>query len=102
LSELIRIMNDFFKNKQVVRNGVVLLALCSDNIQTVATVQKEKGNDLICRVIKKYLSSEDIVYNDLILMENMIRMHKETKQEYLDLKVDLVVENIVDTCNPDR
>ena len=29
-------------------------------------------------------------------------MHKETKQEYLDLKVDMVVENIMDTCNPDR
>ena len=35
-------------------------------------------------------------------MENMIRMHDETKQEYLDKKIDIVVENIVDTCNPNR
>ena len=35
LEELILIINTNFKNKSVVKNGVKLLAICSDNISSV-------------------------------------------------------------------
>ena len=77
----------------------MLLSLCSDNITSVETIQYEKGNELASNIINKYLSSEAILYDDLCLMENMIRMHNESKPEYLALKADDQVEKIVKTTD---
>jgi hypothetical protein len=38
--------------------------------------------------------------DDLILMENSIRMAEESKPELLSFNTDDLVENIVDTTNP--
>lgn len=76
-----------------------LLAICSDNIKAVETIQYEKGNQLADRVLDAHKTSEPILLNDLILMENMIRMHPESKPEFLAMKTDFKVENIVMTTD---
>lgn len=77
----------------------MLLSLCSDNITSVDTIHYEKGNDLANKVLKKYISSEPILYDNLCLMENMIRMHSESKPEYLAMKSDDIVERVVMTTD---
>ena len=77
----------------------MLLSLCSDNISSVETIHYEQGNELANEILNKYLSSEHILYDVLCLMENMIRMHNESKQVYLSLKSDDIVEKIVMTTD---
>lgn len=62
-------------------------------------IKHEKGNPLADKTLDRHLSNEAIVYQDLLLMENMIRMHNESKPEYLALKTDDKVENIVLTSD---
>lgn len=73
--------------------------MCSDNIVAVDSIHHAGGNALADRTLDKHLSNEAIVYQDLLLMENMIRMNRESKPEYLALKADDKVENIVLTSD---
>ena len=101
LEDLIKIMNQYFKNKSIIRNGTKLLSICSDNITSVETIKHQKGNELADKILKKYISSESIINQNLLLMENMIRMNTESKPEYLSLKTDDKVENIIETTDPE-
>lgn len=77
----------------------MLLNLCSDNITSAETIHYEKGDELASTILNKYLSSELILLEDLGLMENMIRMHEESKPLYLSLKADDKVEKVVMTTD---
>lgn len=101
LEDLIKIMNKYFSKKSIIRNGTKLLSICSDNITSVDIIKHKEGNKLAHEILKKYISSESIINQNLILMENMIRMHKGSKSEYLSLKTDDKVENIVETTDPE-
>lgn len=100
LDELIPILENHFKNKNIVLNGVHLLALCSDNIVSAETVQRLEGNKLADKILKSYMSSEKIIYDTLVVMENTIRMVNESKPEFLSWKTDDLVESVVETTNP--
>ena len=101
LEILLQVMEKYFKNKQIVKNGVQLLAICSDNITSVEIIKEKEGNKLTDHIITKYLSSEKITMESLKLMENMLTMNEESKPEYLLLKTDLKVENIIETTDID-
>ena len=101
LEYLLQVFEKYFNNKQIVRNGVKLLAICSDNITSVEIIKEKDGNKLADRILKKYLSSERITIENLNLMENMLTMNKESKPEYLDMKTDFKVENIIETTDKD-
>ena len=99
LPELIKIIEQYFKDKTIVKHGMHLLAVCSDNITSVETIQHE-GIDPICdKVLKQFVSSEAILQHTLDLMENLIRMHNDAKPEFLSLKSDDKVEYIVNTTD---
>jgi len=60
LQDLIELMNQFFKNKKLIKNGTRLLDICSDNINSVSTIQAYKGNILLVNTLKSYGNSETI------------------------------------------
>lgn len=76
LDDLIPVMNTYIKNQSLVRNGIILLAICSNSVSSVDAVYQNKGNELAVQLLKDYLSSEKILLNDLVLMENMIVMNE--------------------------
>lgn len=69
--------------------------MCSDKHDTCETIKFENGNDLACQVMDKHKTDETILLQDLLLMENLLRMTDESKPELLKLKADLRVEKIV-------
>lgn len=97
--ELVELVNQYFNTKPIVKNGMRILALCSENVNAVDNIKYEGGNKLADKTLERHLSSEPIVYHTLQLMENMIRMNAESKPEYLALKSDDKVENIVLTTD---
>lgn len=84
----------------MIRNGIILLAICSNSVESVDAIYMNEGNKLANQLLKDYLTSEKIVLNDLVLMENMILMNENTKPEYLGMKVDDLVEKIYRSTNP--
>lgn len=60
----------------MVRNGIILLAICSSSNHSVDVIYRSEGNQLAHQLLKDYISSEKIVLNDLVLMENMIVMNE--------------------------
>lgn len=94
-------MDKYIGYKNIIKNGSKLLSLCSDNITSAESAKELKGNKLGDEVLRNYLTSEEILQNNLEFMENMIRMNKESKQEYLDMKTDDEIENLIDTLSPE-
>ena len=77
-----------------------MLAICSNSVESVDAIYRNEGNKLVNQLLNDYLTSEKIVLNDLVLMENMILMNENTKPEYLGMKVDDLVEKIYRSTSP--
>lgn len=78
------------------------MAICSNSITSVENIYNNEGNKLADNLLKDYLSSEKIVLNDLVLMENMILLNENSKPEFLKLKTDNIVEKIWKSTSPDE
>lgn len=78
------------------------MAICSNSITSVDSIYNNEGNKLADNLLKDYLSSEKIVLNDLVLMENMILLNENSKPEFLKLKTDNIVEKIWKSTSPDE
>lgn len=78
------------------------MAICSNSIASVDSIYNNEGNKLADNLLKDYLSSEKIVLNDLVLMENMILLNENSKPEFLKLKTDNIVEKIWKSTSPDE
>lgn len=100
LDQLIPLMNTYISNQSLVRNGVILLAICSNSVSSVDSIYHSKGNTLADRLLKDFITSEKILLNDLVLMENMILMNDNSKEEYLKMKTDDAVEKIYKSTSP--
>jgi hypothetical protein len=103
LVELMRIMEVYFSNRKIVRNGTSLLSVISDNVSSVNNLYYLDGNELSDKILKKYMSHSRIVMANLLFMENMIRLkdNNESKDRLLELKTDILVEKVADTTDPD-
>jgi hypothetical protein len=103
LVELMRILDVYFDKRKIVRSGINLLAVISDNVTSVNNLYYLEGNEFADKVLNKYMSHSKIMFANLLFMENMIRLkdHDESKEKLLELKSDILVEKIVDTTDPE-
>ena len=72
-----------------------LLALCTDKHDACETVKFEEGNALACQVLDRHRTDEAVLLDDLVLVENLLRMTEDSKPELLRLKADQRVERVV-------
>lgn len=77
-----------------------MLAICSNSVSSVESIYRNDGNTLANKLLKDYITSEKILLNDLVLMENMIVMNENSKDEYLKMKADDIVEKIYKSTSP--
>ncbi len=103
LEELVRIMKHNISNKTIIRNGIKLLYICSDNIATVEILIHQKANEMADEIIKRHFKFETILKYNLLFMENMIMMHESSRNIYLNMKTDVKVKRIYDkTHEPEQ